>query len=65
VLIKTDIKGGDFLEWAGIFTGVGAVDLMGILTEVKSLVPIVLPAVVGFLAFRKGWGFLRSAIMGA
>ena len=48
-----------------MFTSVTSVMLLGILTEVKSLVPIVLPAVVGFLAFRKGWGFLRSAIMGA
>ena len=39
--------------------------LLGVLTEIKTIVPIVVPTVVGFMAFRKGWGFLRSAIKGA
>lgn len=37
----------------------------GVLTEVTGLVPIVLPAVIGFLAFRKGWSFIKSAVKGA
>lgn len=48
-----------------MFTGVTSATLTPILDEIKSLVPIVLPAVIGFLAFRKGWGFLKSAIKGA
>ena len=38
---------------------------MGILNQVLALVPILLPAVIGFLAFRKGWQFLKSQIKGA
>ena len=37
----------------------------GIFDEVIGLVPKVLPAVVSFLAFRKGWSFIQSAIQGA
>ena len=37
----------------------------GVFDEVMSLVPIVLPAVVSFMAFRKAWSFIRSAIQGA
>lgn len=41
-------------------------DMMtGIFTEIKNLVPIVLPTVVAFLAFRKGWSFLLGAVRGA
>lgn len=39
--------------------------LNGVLTEVTGLIPIVAPAVIGFLAFRKGWSFLKSAIKSA
>lgn len=39
--------------------------LTGILAEVKGLIPIVLPTVVGFIALRKGWSFLISTIHGA
>lgn len=37
----------------------------GVFTEVKSLIPLVLPAVISFMAFRKGWNFIKSAIAGA
>lgn len=36
-----------------------------ILTQMTDLLPILLPVVVGCLAFRKGISFLRSMIMGA
>lgn len=36
-----------------------------VLKQVTSLVPIVLPAVIGFIAFRKGWKFLRSTLRSA
>ncbi|MDE6783888.1 MAG: hypothetical protein K2J26_00700 [Ruminococcus sp.] len=35
------------------------------LSEIKSLLPIVGPAVVGFIGFRKGWGFVKGNIKGA
>lgn len=37
----------------------------GILDEIKTLIPIILPAVVGFIAFRKGWAFLKGQIKSA
>lgn len=47
--------------WEGITSS----DCLAVLDEIKDVLPVVLPAVVGFLAFRKAWGFLRSAIKGA
>ena len=41
------------------------IDFMTILDEILALVPIVLPVIVGCLAFRKGFTFLKSAIKGA
>lgn len=52
-------------ETTGMFGGVTSATLLTILDEVKNLVPVVLPAVIGFLAFRKGWSFLKSAVRGA
>ncbi len=48
-----------------MFTSVTPEMLQGILDEVLALVPTVLPAVIGFLAFRKGWAFIQSAVRGA
>ncbi|MBQ9385212.1 MAG: hypothetical protein IJT87_13355 [Ruminiclostridium sp.] len=40
-------------------------DMMnGILTQITDLLPVVLPVVVGALAFRKGLSFLMSTIRG-
>lgn len=36
-----------------------------VLDQITSLVPTVLPAVIGFIAFRKGWKFLKSALTSA
>lgn len=47
------------------WNGITSADMLGVLTEIKTLIPIVAPAVIGFLGFRKAWGFLRSAIAGA
>ena len=47
--------------WEGITSEM----LLGILEEIKSIMPIIVPTVVGFLAFRKGWSFLKSQIAGA
>lgn len=53
------------METTSIFTGIDSKTLLGVLDEIKSLIPIVLPTVIGFLAFRKGWSFLKGAIEGA
>ena len=36
-----------------------------VLNQVTGLVPTLLPAVIGFIAFRKGWKFLRGALASA
>lgn len=48
-----------------MFSELTSATFTGVLDEVINLVPIVLPAVIGFLAFRKGWSFIKSAIRGA
>ncbi len=50
---------------AGAWNGITSDMMKEVLTEIKSLLPIVAPAVIGFIAFRKGWGFIKSAIKGA
>lgn len=47
------------------WNGVTSDMLLGVLTEVKALLPIVAPAVIGFIGFRKGWQLIKSAIKGA
>lgn len=41
------------------------IDLTAVLDEIVSLIPVVLPVVIGFIAFRKGFGFIKSALKGA
>lgn len=36
-----------------------------ILAEIKSMLPIVIPVIVGMIAFKKGFGFLKSSVKGA
>lgn len=44
---------------------VTGINFMNIFNEIAALVPAVLPVVIGFLAFRKGWAFLIRAVRGA
>lgn len=37
----------------------------GLLSEIKSLIPVLLPTVIGFMGFRKGWAFLKGQIKSA
>ena len=48
-----------------MFESVTSATFTPILSEVIALVPKLLPAIIGFLAFRKGWAFIGSAIHGA
>lgn len=48
-----------------MFEGLTSDTFMAVLDEIKTLIPIVAPAVIGFLAFRKGWSFIKSQIKGA
>lgn len=42
-----------------------AIQLSSVLDTVGDLVPIVLPVIIGFIAFRKGYAFLKSALRSA
>ena len=46
-------------------TALSGIDFGSVFQGIYDLIPIMLPAILGFLAFRKGWGFLRGAIKGA
>lgn len=45
-----------------MFEGITSATFTGVLDTIKELVPIVVPAVVGVLSFRKGWSFLKGEI---
>ena len=36
-----------------------------LLAQIKNLIPVVLPSIIGFIAFRKGWKFLKGALASA
>jgi hypothetical protein len=50
---------------ANLFTGENAIALSGVLGEIVDLLPIVIPVMVGFIALRKGIGFIQSVLHGA
>lgn len=39
--------------------------LSGVLTEITSLLPVCIPVMVGFIAIRKGIGFVRDILHSA
>jgi len=41
------------------------INLSAVLDEIVALIPTVLPVVIGFIAFRKGFAFIKSALKGA
>jgi hypothetical protein len=38
------------------------VELLAVLDEIKALVPVVLPVIIGFIAFRKGLAFIKGTL---
>ena len=44
---------------------IAGVNFMAILDNVVAMVPILLPVIIGFLAFRKGLRFLLGMLRGA
>lgn len=48
-----------------MFDSVTSAQCLQVLEEITDLIPVVLPAVIGFIAFRKGFGFLKSALRSA
>lgn len=49
----------------GMFSGITAESFSGVMDGITELLPIALPVVVGFIAFRKGWAWLKGQIKGA
>lgn len=41
------------------------INLTAVLDEIVALVPVLLPVVIGFIAFRKGFAFIKSVLKGA
>ena len=41
------------------------IDLTAVLDEIVALIPVVLPVVIGFIAFRKGFSFIKRSLRGA
>ena len=39
--------------------------LSGVLTEITSMLPVIIPALIGFIAIRKGISFLIGTLRGA
>lgn len=48
-----------------MFDSVTSAMCNGVLQEITDLIPVVLPATIGFIAFRKGFQFLKSALRSA
>lgn len=46
-------------------TALTDIDFSSVFQGIYDLIPLMLPAILGFLAFRKGWSFLKGAIKGA
>lgn len=41
------------------------VDLASVLDGIKELLPTIIPVVISFIAFRKGYAFLKRSLRGA
>ena len=41
------------------------IDLTEVLDEIVALIPVVLPVVISFIAFRKGFAFIKRSLKGA
>ena len=50
---------------ADLFQGENAIDLSVVFDQIYGLLPYVLPAVLGFIGFRKAIGWLMGQIQGA
>lgn len=46
-------------------TALEGVDLTTVLSEVTDILPIVIPVMIGFIAIRKGLGFLQGVLHSA
>lgn len=49
----------------GLASVITAESISGVMTEITSLLPVILPTIIGFMAFRKGWAWFKGQIKGA
>ncbi len=52
-------------ELADLFKGDNALDVTVVYGQIYALLPYVMPAVLGFIGFRKALGWLMGQIQGA
>lgn len=52
-------------ELADLFQGSNALDVTVVYDQIYALLPYVMPAVLGFIGFRKALGWLMGQIQGA
>lgn len=55
----------NFLTAQVLSDTVSSLDLSGVLDGMTAMLPVAAPVVVGAIALKKGWGFLKSLIKGA
>lgn len=48
-----------------MWSGITSSTFDGILTQVVNGLPIIIPVVVGLIAIRKGWSFVKGELIGA
>ena len=44
---------------------VSGVDFTQVFGTIQSLIPALLPVIIMFIAFRKGWAFLKGSLLSA
>lgn len=50
----------------GVLSGIVTTQLLqGVLSEITSLLPVCIPVMIGFIAIRKGIGFVQSILHSA
>lgn len=53
-------------ETAGVLSKIVTADMLaGVLSEITSMLPVVIPVMISFIAIRKGIGFLSSILHSA
>lgn len=60
---QTSIK-GNYTKLVG-FGSITTNDFKPVMSGIKSLLPVIVPVVVGYLALRKGWRFVKGETAGA
>ena len=65
ILTAVPVFAEDPATTSNLGTIVNASMLQGVFDQIYALVPIVIPVVITFIAFRKGWSLLKGQLLGA